>query len=305
MTPEESRTTDPPSPRRADPKGPKSAAAPHSGAPFGAQGASRWRWLATAAVIAFCLGPLLSQLVTSLRGEPVSSDANGAAAWSFANYVRVWQGRAFGSSLVNSTFVAAATTLAAVTLGSLAAFALAKLRFRGKGWLLGGALAISMFPPIATVSPLYLMMRAFGLRDTLFALVLSYTTFALPLAIFILARFFREIPDAIYDSARVDGCSPLAAWWRIGLPLAAPGVASTAILIFVFAYNEFVYALTFTSSPERRTVPVAISLFATSRVEPWGEIAAASIIAAVPLVAIAVLFQRRIVAALTEGAVKE
>lgn len=268
-------------------------------------GARPWRWIAVALVIVFCLGPLLAQFVTSLEADSLADEANQRVGRSFENYVRVWRERAFGSSLLNSAVVAATTTLAAVALGSLAAFALAKLRFRGKGWLLGGALAMSMFPPIATVSPLSTMMRAFGLQGTLGALVLSYTTFALPLAIFVLTRFFQEIPDAIYDSARIDGCSPLAAWWRIGLPLAAPGVASTAILIFVFAYNEFLYALTFTSAPEQRTVPVAISLFATSRIEPWGEIAAASVIAAVPLVAIAVVFQRRIVAALTEGAVKE
>jgi multiple sugar transport system permease protein len=260
-------------------------------------------WLAAALVLAFCLGPFASQIVTSLR--PEAGEAGDAPMTSFDNYVRVWQGRAIGVSLLNSAFVAAATTCTSIAIGSLAAFALAKLRLRGKNWLLGGALAISMFPPIATVSPLYLVMRAFGLRDTLLALVLSYTTFALPLAIFVLTRFFREIPDAVYDSARIDGCTPLQAWWRIGLPLAAPGVASTAILVFVFAYNEFLYALTFTSSPEKRTVPVAISLFATSRVEPWGEIAAASVIAAIPLVLVALVFQRRIVTALTEGAVKE
>lgn len=259
-------------------------------------------WLAVVAVLAFCLGPLAAQIVASLRSE--SGDSSGASAMSLDNYLRVWQGRAIGRSLVNSAIVAAATTCAAVAVGSLAAFALATLRFRGKGVVLGAALAISMFPPIATVSPLYLVMRTLGLRDTLFSLILSYTTFALPLAIFVLTRFFRDVPDAIYDSARIDGCSPLAAWWRIGLPLAAPGIASTAILVFVFAYNEFLYALTFTSSPERRTVPVAITLFATSRVEPWGEIAAASVIAAIPLVAIAIVFQRRIVTAITEGAVK-
>ncbi|MET0595836.1 MAG: carbohydrate ABC transporter permease [Polyangiaceae bacterium] len=258
---------------------------------------------AVIAVLAFCLGPFAAQIVASLRSEPGS--AIGSSFAPFDNYVRVWQGRAIGRSLLNSAFVAAVTTFAAVALGSLAAFALARVRFRGKRWILGSALAISMFPPIATVSPLYLMMRTFGLRDTLLSLILSYTTFALPLAIFVLVRFFREIPDAVYDAARIDGCTPLAAWWRIGLPLAAPGVASTAILVFVFAYNEFLYALTFTSSPEQRTVPVAISLFATSRVEPWGEIAAASIIAATPLVVIALAFQRRIVTAITEGAVKE
>jgi multiple sugar transport system permease protein len=243
--------------------------------------------------------------VTSLGpASDVSSTAN-VFAWSLDNYRGALHGRPLIRSLLNSLVVAGGTTLLCLAIGSLASFALAKLPMRGKNWILGGALAISMFPPIATVSPLYLVIRALGLRDSLGALVVSYTTFALPLTLFILTRFFREVPDAIYEAAKVDGCAPWQAWWRIGLPLSAPGIASTGILVFIFAYNEFLYALTFTSSPEQRTVPVAISLFASDRVEPWGEIAAASVIGAIPLVLVAVLFQRRIVTALTQGAVKD
>jgi multiple sugar transport system permease protein len=263
------------------------------------------RWLAVVAVLGFCLGPLASQIVTSLGpASDVSSTAN-VFAWSLDNYRGALHGRPLIRSLLNSLVVAGGTTLLCLAIGSLASFALAKLPMRGKNWILGGALAISMFPPIATVSPLYLVIRALGLRDSLGALVVSYTTFALPLTLFILTRFFREVPDAIYEAAKVDGCAPWQAWWRIGLPLSAPGIASTGILVFIFAYNEFLYALTFTSSPEQRTVPVAISLFASDRVEPWGEIAAASVIGAIPLVLVAVLFQRRIVTALTQGAVKD
>jgi multiple sugar transport system permease protein len=162
-----------------------------------------------------------------------------------------------------------------------------------------------MFPPIATVSPLYLILRATGLRDTLVGLVPPYATFALPLTLWILTSFFRQLPDELYRAARVDGCTPLGAFWRVLLPLAAPGLATTAILVFIFAWNEFLYALTFLSSPEKRTVPVAISLFASEHKEPWGEIAAASVIATMPLVVMTVLFQRRIVSGLTAGAVKE
>jgi multiple sugar transport system permease protein len=262
-------------------------------------------WCGAAAVLVFSTGPLISQIVTSLRPEQALMGGGAPSLWSLDNYRGALAGRALGRSLFNSIAVAGTTTLICLAIGSLASFALAKLRFRGKNLWLGGALAISMFPPIATVSALYLVIRALGLRDTLGALVLSYVTFALPLALFVLTRFFREIPDAIYEAAHVDGCNPMQAWWHVGLPLAAPGIASTAILVFIFSYNEFLYALTFTSSPEMRTVPVAISLFASNRVEPWGEIAAASVIAAVPLVLVAVVFQRRIVSALTQGAVKD
>jgi multiple sugar transport system permease protein len=263
------------------------------------------QWLMVIAVLTFCLGPLVSQIVTSLRPASAVSDVANPLAWSLENYRGALLGRHLVHSLVNSIMVAAGTTLFCLLIGSLASFALAKLPVRGKNWMLGGALALSMFPPIATVSPLYLVIRVLGLRDTLGALVLSYTTFALPLTLVILTRFFREVPDAIYEAAKVDGCAPWQAWWRIGLPLAAPGIASTGILVFIFSYNEFLYALTFTSSPEMRTVPVAISLFASGRVEPWGEISAASVMAAIPLVLVAALFQRRIVGALTQGAVKD
>jgi len=264
-------------------------------------------WLALAAlmVFAFCVAPLVGQLVTSLRPAHPVTGAESFFSWSLDNYRGALHGRPFVHSLANSAVVAGATTLLCLALGSLASFALAKLRLRGRRWFLGGALAISMFPPIATVSPLYLVIREIGLRDSLVALVLTYTTFALPLTLFVLTRFFHDIPDALYEAARIDGCTPLQAWWRIGLPLAAPGIASTAILVFIFAYNEFVYALTFTSSPEKRTVPVMISLFASDRVEPWGEIAAASVMAGIPLVLVTLLFQRRIVTALTQGALKE
>jgi multiple sugar transport system permease protein len=262
-------------------------------------------WCAVVAVLGFSTGPLVAQVVTSLRPEQALLGGAAPTAWSLDNYRGALEGRSLGRALFNSLAVAGATTLLCLAIGSLASFALAKLRFRGKGLWLGGALAISMFPPIATVSALYLVIRALGLRDTLAALVLSYVTFAMPLTLFVLTRFFREIPDAVYEAARVDGCNPAQAWWHVGLPLAAPGIASTAILVFIFSYNEFLYALTFTSSPEMRTVPVAISLFASNRVEPWGEIAAASVMAAVPLVLVAVMFQRRIVTALTQGAVKD
>ena len=191
-----------------------------------------------------------------------------------------------------------------LAVSATAAFAIAKLEFPGRSLLLGAALAISMFPPIATVSPLYLALRAVGLRDSLAGLVLPYTTFALPLTLWLLTSFFREVPDEIYRAALADGCTPWQAFVRVYLPLSWPALATSAILVFIFSWNELLYALSFISTPAKRTIPVAIALFAGEHVEPWGQIAAASVTATLPLVALTLLFQRRIVAGLTAGAVK-
>jgi multiple sugar transport system permease protein len=161
-----------------------------------------------------------------------------------------------------------------------------------------------MFPPIATVSPLYLIIRGLGLRDTWWALILTYTTFSLPLSVWVLTNFFREVPDEIYRAARVDGCTLFQAFIRVMLPLAAPGIATAAILVFIFSWNEFLFALTFTATPASRTIPVAIALFPGLHEVPWGDIAAASIVVTIPLIVLVFVFQRRIIEGLTAGAVK-
>ncbi|WP_309896945.1 carbohydrate ABC transporter permease [Archangium sp.] len=261
-------------------------------------------WLATVAFLTFFLGPFFWQVLTSLWPDGQLTEPLPRSL-TLENYVSVLWGRPFLQVMWNSLLVASLTTLFCMLVGASAAFALAKLEFRGQGLLLATALAVSMFPPIATVSPLYLILRTVGLRDTLVGLVPPYATFALPLTLWILTSFFRQLPDELYRAARVDGCTPIGAFRRVLLPLAAPGLATTAILVFIFAWNEFLYALTFLSSPEKRTVPVAISLFASEHKEPWGEVAAASVLATLPLVVMTVLFQRRIVSGLTAGAVKE
>ena len=261
-------------------------------------------WLLILAATAFTAGPFLWQVLTSLRPESELDRLGLPSALTTASYTSVFHDHPFARVLLNSAVVAGGTTLLCLGLGAAAAFALAKLPLRGSSLLLAAALLVSMFPPVATVSPLYLLIRALGLRDRLGGLILTDTTFALPMTLWILTGFFRTIPDELYRAARIDGCSPLQAFRRIFLPLAAPGLATTAILVFIFAWNEFLYALTFTSSPEARTVPVAISLFAGEHKEPWGEIAAASVIATLPLIVVTLLFQRRIVAGLTAGAVK-
>jgi multiple sugar transport system permease protein len=260
------------------------------------------RALALAPLLAFFLGPLLWQLLTSFWPEAeLTRPLPGSL--TAANYAGL--GATFARSVANSLLVAAGTTALCLAAAAPAAFAIAKLRFPGRSWLLGGALAISMFPPIATVSPLYLMLRATGLRDTLPGLVLPYSTFALPLALWLLTTFFRQLPDELYRAARVDGCTAWQSFVHVFLPLSAPALATAGILVFIFSWNELLYALSFISTPARRTVPVAIALFAGEHVEPWGQIAAASVLATLPLAALVFFFQRRIVAGLTAGAVKE
>jgi multiple sugar transport system permease protein len=250
-------------------------------------------------VACFCVGPLAWQVLVSL-----SRDGSNFRALSFENYRSVLHAPSFLRAIANSLLVAAGTTVLSLAIGASAAFALARLTFPGRRVLLGATLAISMFPPIATASPLYLVLRSLGLRDRTPGLVIPYTTFALPLGIWLLTSAFREIPEELYKAARVDGCTPFQAFRRVILPLAAPALASTAILVFIASWNEFLYALTLLSSPSQQTIPVAISLFAGEHEQPWGEIAAASTIASIPLVAATIAFQRRIVAGLTAGAVK-
>jgi multiple sugar transport system permease protein len=259
---------------------------------------------AVVASVTFCAGPFLWQVLTSLRPEAELTSVGLPSALSLASYAGAFEGRSFARVILNSLLVATATTVLCLTVGASAAFALAKLEFHGRRFVLAAALVVSMFPPIATVSPLYLAVRAVGLRDHLAGLILPYTTFALPLTLWVLTGFFRELPDELYRAAIVDGCSPFQAFRKVLLPLAGPGLATTAILVFIFAWNEFLYALTFTSSPSRRTIPVAISLFAGEHKEPWGEVAAASVVATLPLVVVTLLFQRKIVSGLTAGAVK-
>jgi multiple sugar transport system permease protein len=252
------------------------------------------------------LGPFIWQVVTSLKPDaeltllpPLLPSAPTAD-----HYRAVFTGTPFLRIIGNSAGVALSTTALSVAIGSLAAFGLAKLKVRWKGALLIFILSASMFPPIATVSPLYLIISVLELRDTWWSLIIVYTSFSLPLSIWLLINFFRQIPDEIYFAARLDGCTPFQAFIRIMAPLAAPGIVTTALLVFIFAWNEFLFALTFTATPASRTIPVAIALFPGLHELPWGDISAASVVVTVPLVALVFLFQRRIVEGLTAGAVK-
>ena len=257
-------------------------------------------------VAAYCLAPLAWQLVTSLRppAELTTLPPLLPTRVTFEHYSAIFAGHPFGRMLLNSFLVAAGATVIALALGAAAAFALTKMRARGVATILAIVLATSMFPPIATVSPLYLLINALGLRDTLLALVLVYASFSLPLAVWVLTSFLRQLPDELYAAARVDGCTPRQALVRVILPLAGPGLAATGLLVFIFAWNEFLYALTFTATERSRTVPVGIALFPGLHEVPWGEIAAASLIVTLPVLVLVLVFQRRIVEGLTAGAVK-
>ncbi len=257
-------------------------------------------------VLTYSVGPLIWQVLTSLKtdSELTRIPPLLPGAPTLAHYVSVFEGRMFFRIIVNSVVVASSTTILAVMIGSLCAFGLAKLGVRYKTIILGSILSVSMFPPIATVSPLFMVIRALGLRDTWFALIITYTSFSLPLSVWILTSFFREVPDEIFHAARIDGCTSFQSYVRIIMPLSAPGIFATAILVFIFSWNEFLYALTFTSTTASRTIPVAIALFPGVHEIPWGEIAAASVIVTIPLVVLIFAFQKRIVEGLTAGAIK-
>jgi multiple sugar transport system permease protein len=225
---------------------------------------------------------------------------------SLEHYRAIFQDPQFPAALRNSLGIASLSTVLSVILAMFAAYAIVRLRFRGRRLVLGAALSIGMFPPVAVIGPLFNLWRSVGLFDTWLGLILPYMTFTLPLAIWTLAAFFREIPWDLDQAARVDGATPSQAFRHVIAPLAAPGVFTAAILVFIFAWNDFLFAAALTSTDQARTVPAAIAFFTgSSRFElPTGSIAAASMVVTVPLGAVILFFQRRIIAGLTAGAVK-
>ncbi len=263
-------------------------------------------FLGLALVMAWSLAPFAWQVLTSLKPvvELESLPPLLPSTLTLVHYEAILAGHPFLRLMLNSFVVAGGATVLAVGLGSLAGFALDKLKPPGRFGVLAAIVALSMLPPIASVSPLFLMTNAIGLRDTLAALILVYTGFALPLAVWLMTQFFRSVPDELYIAARVDGCSAWSAFRKVLLPLAAPGLVATSLLVFVFAWNEFLFALSLTSSTAARTLPVGIALFPGLHEVPWGEIAAGSVFATVPVVVLAIVYQRRVLAGLAVGAVK-
>lgn len=250
--------------------------------------------------------PFYYELITSIKtpNEIFSSFNLIPSTITAISYKLVFTARPFAKFLWNSFVISGITTVFSIGIASFTAYAIARLKFRGKTIVLGLVLAVSMFPQISTISPIYVFMKTMGLRDTYAGLVIPYITFALPLAIWNLTTFFKEIPFELEESAKIDGASVLQTFMKVILPLAAPGTFTTAILVFIAAWNEYLFALTINTKDIRKTVPVAISMFQGQYTVPWGEIAAATIVVTVPLIVMVLIFQRRIVSGLTAGAVK-
>ncbi|MCQ4144894.1 MULTISPECIES: carbohydrate ABC transporter permease [Vogesella] len=264
-------------------------------------------WLALPLVLLFALFPFVYAIASSFkRGNALFSSDFWPQTWSAANYVAVFAEQPFGQNLLNSVLVAGGVVLLSLSVSLLAAYALGRVTFRGRGLLMMTILGVSMFPQVAILSGLFELITWLGLYDSLWALVLSDLIFTLPFTVWVLVTFMRELPKELEEAALMDGAGVLTVIFRIFLPLLWPAVAATSLLAFIAAWNEFLFALTFTLSGEQRTVPVAIALIsgASSYELPWGNIMAASVIVTVPLIVLVLIFQRHIVSGLTAGAVK-
>jgi ABC-type glycerol-3-phosphate transport system permease component len=270
----------------------------------------RWQnWLFGGSLVAlmlFTLFPFYWAIVASLT--PEAALFRDPSLWPthiiLDHYRALFDERDFITPIRNSLVVAGTTTLFCLTVGTLAAYALARLEFRGKAPIMAFILAVTMFPQISIVSPLYLLLRSLHLIDTYPGLILPYMTFAMPLTVWVLTGSIRQIPKDLEEAAHVDGASRRQSFTKILLPLAVPSLATTGILTFIYCWNEFLFALSFTLGPERQTVPVAIALFRGQYQVPWGQILAAAVVATAPVAAMVLVFQRRIVQGLTAGAVK-
>jgi multiple sugar transport system permease protein len=260
-----------------------------------------------AVVVLYALLPVLWILSLSLKPTSKVKDGNLIpSSITLDNYRGIFRGEVFSSALLNSIGIGLITTVIAVTLGAMAAYAVARLDFPGKRPMIGATLLISMFPAISLVTPLFNVERAVGLFDTWPGLILPYITFALPLAIYTLSAFFREIPWDLEKAAKMDGATPAQAFRKVIVPLAAPGLVTAAILVFIFAWNDLLLALSLTATKAAITAPVAIANFTGSSQfeEPTGSISAGAMVITVPIIVFVLIFQRRIVAGLTSGAVK-
>jgi trehalose/maltose transport system permease protein len=259
------------------------------------------------AVTLYSILPFYYAVVTSLK--PASDLFNPGLLLervSLSSYRQVFGEQNFLANIVNSLLVSSVVVGLSLCLGLLASYALGRIRFRGRSTLMIAVLCVSMFPQVAVLSGMFELIRWLGLYNSLASLMLSYMIFSLPFTIWILTTFMRDLPRELEEAALLDGAHPLAIIFSIYLPLLGPAIASTAMLAFIAAWNEFLFALTFTLSTEQRTIPVAIGLIsgASQHELPWGAIMAASVVVTVPVILIVIVFQRKIVSGLTAGAVK-
>lgn len=271
--------------------------------------ASRKLGWSTLSLLAILYATIPVLWIASLSFKPAATVTDGnfvPREWTLENYRAIFDTSEFTRALTNSIGIALIATAFAVVLGTMAAYAIARLDFPGKKPLIGLSLMIAMFPQVSLVSPMFDIERKLHLFDTWPGLILPYITFSLPLAIYTLAAFFREIPWELEKAARMDGATPMQAFRRVIAPLATPGMMTTAILVFIFCWNEFLFAISLTATDSSRTAPAAIANFTGSSQfeEPTGSIAAAAVVITIPVIVFVLLFQRRIVAGLTSGAVK-
>jgi len=260
-----------------------------------------------ALIVLYSVFPFYYAVISSLRsGSAIFSTSILPTTFSLDNYLATFTEQPFARNIVNSVVVAAVVVLASLALGVTAAYALARVSFRGRGLLLLTILSVSMFPQVAVLSGMFELVRALGLYNALPGLMLSNMILTLPFTVWVLTTFMRELPKELEEAALVDGASDWVIVRRVFLPLLGPALVTTGLLAFIAAWNEFLFALTFTLTNEQRTVPVAIALItgASARELPWGNLMAASVLVTVPLVVLVLVFQRRIVAGLTAGAVK-
>jgi multiple sugar transport system permease protein len=258
-------------------------------------------------VIALALIPVLWIVSLSFKTPTAVLDPSfWPAQWTWGNYSGVLTTATFIRPLINSIGIGLIATFISVVLASMAAYAVARLRFPGKQVLIGLCLLLAMFPLIALVTPMFNIERAIGLFNTWPGLIIPYVAFGLPLGIYILSAFFREIPWELEKAAKVDGATPFQAFVKVIAPLAAPGMVTTAILVFLFCWNEFIFAISFTSTIASRTAPASLAFLSGSSqfTVPTGPIAAAATVITIPIIIFVLFFQRRIVAGLTSGAVK-
>lgn len=264
-------------------------------------------YLLIAAIIFYAVFPFYWAIISSLKsGSSIFQVEFFPSDASLANYGALFAEQPFGRNILNSLIVAAIATALSLFLAVTAAYALSRVPFRGRSAMLFAILSVSMFPQIAVLSGMFELVRFLGLYNTLTGLILSYLILTLPFTAWVLTAFMRELPRELEEAAIIDGASPWRILTRVFLPVMGPALAATGLLAFIVAWNEFLFALTFTLSNEQRTVPVAIALItgASAYELPWGRIMAASVIVTLPLILLVLVLQRRIVSGLTAGAVK-